>query len=349
MEKVFKAKNIGNLHIKNSLVLPPMVCFNFGKGDGYVSDKNINHYKQISENGIGLIIVEATAIDPKGRLSMDQLGIWSDDHIEGLKKIVEVIHKGGAKAIIQLHHAGLNATKEASGDLVSSSEYEGRRGKSRALTIMEIGDIVRAFVNGGIRAKKAGFDGVEIHGAHGYLLTQFFSEKVNKRRDRYGKTFENRNRLAREIYNCVRYKVGEDFIIGIRMGSNENSLEESIKRAKYFEELGFDYLSVSTGFDNTPLDEEIEEDFPGNWIVYGGKKIKENVGIPVIGVNKIKEKEQIKRLIEEEHLDFVAIGRAQLADYNFTKHLREGEEILTCLECRPCEWFTNGDKCPRHI
>lgn len=348
MEKVFKNKKIKNLEIKNSLVLPPMVCFTFGKGDGYVSDKNINHYKQISENGIGLIIVEATAIDPKGRLSMDQLGIWSDEHIEGLTKIADTIHSGGAKAIIQLHHAGLNTNNEATDELVSSWEYEGRRGTSKALTIMEIGDIVRGFVNAAMRAKTAGFDGVEIHGAHGYLLTQFFSEKVNKRRDRYGKTFENRNRIAREIYNCTRYKVGEDFIIGIRMGFNENSLQESIKRAKYFEELGFDYLSVSTGFDNSPIEEEVEENFPGNWIVYGGKKIKENVNIPVIGVNQIKEKEQIKRLIDEEHLDFVAIGRAQLADYNFTKHLREGEDIITCLECKPCKWFTNGDNCPRH-
>lgn len=347
MEKVFEKKKIRNLDIKNSLVLPPMVCFTFGEGDGYVSDKNVNHYRKIAENGIGLIIVEATAIDPNGRLSMDQLGVWDDNHIEGLKRIADAIHEGGAKAFIQLHHAGLNAMGEETDSLVSSSEYKGRKGTSRALTIMEIGDIVRAFVNGAIRAEKAGFDGVEIHGAHGYLLTQFFSEKVNKRHDRYGGSFENRNKIAKEIYNCVRYKVGEDFVIGIRMGANENSLEESIKRAKYFEELGFDYLNVSTGFDNTPIEIEPEEDFPGNWIVYGGKKIKKNVNIPVIGVNKIKEKEQIKRLINEEHLDFVAIGRAQLADYNFTKHLREGE-IITCLECRPCKWFTNGDNCPRH-
>lgn len=347
MEKVFESKKIKNLDIKNSLVLPPIVCFTFAKEDGYVSDNNVDHYRKIAENGIGLIVVEATAIDPRGRISIDQLGIWDDSHIEGLKKIVDAIHEGGAKAFIQLHHAGLNTTKEATEDLVSSSEYEGRRGKSRQLTIMEIEDIVRAFASGAIRAKKAGFDGVEIHGAHGYLLTQFFAEKVNKRNDEYGGSFENRNRIAREIYNSIRYKVGEDFIIGIRMGSNENSLEESIKRAKYFEKLGFDYLNVSTGFDNTPI-EKTEEDFPGNWIVYGGKKIKENVNIPVIGVNQIKEKQQIQRLIGEGHLDFVAIGRSQLADYNFTKHLREGGEIITCLECTPCKWFTNGKNCPRH-
>ena len=166
------------------------------------------------------------------------------------------------------------------------------------------------------------------------VITKIEVQKKNKKRC---SVFINEEFAfgTREIYNCLRYKLGEDFIIGIRMGFNENSLEESIKRAKYFEELGFDYLSVSTGFDNTPIEEEVEENFPGNWIVYGGKRIKDNVSIPVIGVNKIKEKDQIKRLISEEHLDFLAIGRAQLADYNFTKHLKEGEEILTCLECRP--------------
>lgn len=349
MNEVFKKKNLAKLEIKNSLVLAPMVCFSFGAGDGFVSDKNINHYKQIAENGIGLIIVEATAVDPKGRLHIDQLGVWDDKHIDGLRKIVNVIHVAGAKAILQIHHAGLNASMEVTDELVSSSNYEARGGQARALRLEEIREIVRSFVDGALRAEKAGFDGVEIHGAHGYLLTQFFSEKVNKRIDEYGGSFEGRNKIADQIYKCIRYKTSEDFIIGIRMGFNENSLEDSIKRAQHFEKLGFDYLNISTGFDNSPIDIDVKKDFPGNWIVHGGSQIKKNVDIPVIGVNKIKEREQIKKLIEEDHLDFLAIGRAQLADYNFTKHLREDEEIITCIECRPCKWFTNGDKCPRHL
>ncbi len=349
MDKVFTDKKIGNINIKNRIVLPPMVCFNFAGEDGFVSEKNINHYRQIGENGIGLIIVEATAIDPQGRLSMDQLGIWDDKHIQGLRRLAETIHKAGSKAIIQIHHAGLRTVKEATEDVVSSSDYEDKRSKSRKLKVDEIKEIIRKFVRAAERAKEAGFDGVEIHGAHGYLLTQFFSEKINTRNDEYGGSFENRNRIAKQIYNCIRYKLGEEFIIGIRMGFNENSLEESIKRAKFFEELGYDYLSVSTGFDNSPIEEKVPEDFPGNFIVYGGSRIKENVHIPVIGVNMIKERENISRLINEDYLDFLAIGRAQLADYNFTKHLKNKEEILTCIECKPCKWFTNGDNCPRQI
>lgn len=348
MSKVFTSKSIGNIEIKNRLVLPPMVCFTFADQDGFVSEKNINHYREIAKNGIGLIIVEATAVDPNGRLSIDQLAIWDDKYIDGLSKLADVIHENGARAIIQIHHAGIRTTKGASNDIVSSSDYEDKRSKSRALLIEEIQEIVRKFVRAAERAKQAGFDGVEIHGAHGYLLTQFFSEKINTRTDKYGGSFANRNRIAEEIYKCIRYKLGDDFIIGIRMGCNENTLEESIKRAQAFEKLGFDYLSVSTGFDNTPL-ETRPENFPGNFIVYGGSRIKENVKIPVIGVNMIKKPLDISRLINEELLDFVAIGRGQLADYNFTKHLENDEPILTCLECKPCKWFSNGDNCPRQI
>lgn len=349
MSKVFTSKQIGNIEIKNRLILPPLVCFTFADEDGFVSEKNINHYTEIAKNGIGLIVVEATAIDPKGRLSMDQLGIWDDKYIEGLSKIANAIHENGSKAFIQLHHAGLKTTKGATSDIVSSSDYQDKKTRARELSIEEIKEIIRAFVRAAERAKLAGFDGVEIHGAHGYLLTQFFSEKVNKRSDKYGGSFANRNRIAEEIYKCVRYKVGDDFVIGIRMGCNENSLEESIKRAKVFEEIGYDYLSISTGFDNLPIKEQVPEDFPGNFIVYGGSRIKENVSIPVIGVNMIKKPEDIFRLVTEDYLDFTAIGRGQLADYNFTYHLKNNEPILTCLECKPCKWFTNGDNCPRQI
>ncbi len=344
MEKVFAIKKIRNLELINSLVFPPMVCFKFSQGDGMVSDEHLIHYQKLAQNGIGLIIVEATAVSPNGRLSIDQLGLWKDQQIEGFRKITDIIHKTKTKTFLQIHHAGLKSIA----DLASASSYEGPKGRARALEISEIKAIIRDFVKTAKRAEEAGFDGVEIHGAHGYLLTQFFSEKVNHRNDNYGGNFENRNRIATEIYNNIRAQVGKNFVIGIRMGFNENSLAESIERAKFFEDLGMDYLSISTGFDNSPITQQIPANFPGNWIVHGAKLIKDKVKIPVIGVNLIKEKEQIKRLINENYLDFAAIGRAQLADYNFTKHLKNEEEILVCLNCKPCRWSSDGRKCPRY-
>lgn len=346
MDCLFTPGRIKGLEMKNRIVLPPMVCFEYSNEDNFVSEKNIKHYEEMARGGSGLIIVEATAVSKYGRLSSDQLGIWDDEYIEGLGKIVKVCHENGAKVFLQIHHAGLRTPKEVNEDTISSSDYKDKRVSARAMTIEEIHKIEEDFVKAGIRAEKAGFDGIEIHGAHSYLLTQFFSNKVNKRTDEYGGDLHNRLRIVRSIFNGIKEKVSEDFIIGIRMGSNENGLESSINLGKEFEKMGMDYLHVSTGFDNTPIDVEIPKEFPCNWIVHGGTKIKENVNIPVIAVNGIKKPEDGRYLIHNDLVDFVAIGRAQLADHNFINHIR-GDSIAECLGCKPCGWFTKADNCPK--
>jgi len=349
MSTLFTSKKMRNLEIKNRIVLPPMVTFSFANEEGFVSKKNIKHYENIAKGGAGLIIVEATCVNQKGRLSQDQLGIWSDDYIEGLSKLVQVCHENDAKVMIQLHHAGLRTPQAVTGDRISSSNYQKGDIVARAMTIEEIHALQDDFIQGAIRAEKAGFDGIELHGAHSYLMTQFFSSKINNRTDEYGGNLDNRLRVAAEIFKGIKKKVKEDFIVGIRMGCNEPDLETSIVMAKKFETLGMDFLHISTGFDNTPIKGEIPEDFPGNWIVYGATKIKEQVDIPIIAVNSIKTPEQASYLIEHDLVDFVAIGRGQLADHNFVNHIKDRKEIATCLGCKPCRWFTNGDQCPRHL
>lgn len=346
MESLFTKKKIKNLEIKNRIVLPPMVCFGYSDENSFVSEKNIRHYEKIAKAGTGLIIVEATAISKNGRLSSNQLGIWDDKYIDGLSKIVEACHDHGAKVFLQIHHAGLRTPKDVNEDTATSSTYSDKRVSARALTIEEIKKIEEDFIEAGLRAEKAGFDGIEIHGAHSYLMTQFFSEKVNKRKDDYGGSFKNRLRMTRNVFNGIKEKVNDEFIVGIRMGCNENNLENSIEMAKEFEKMGMDYLHVSTGFDNTPINLEVPNKFPCNWIVYGGVKIREKVNIPVIAVNEIKSPEDGQYLIKNELVDFVAIGRGQLADHNFTKHIKE-DSIIKCLECKPCRWFTMADNCPR--
>lgn len=348
MNSLFKPQYIKKLEIKNRIVLPPMVCFKFAEDDGFVSSKNIEHYEKMAKGGNGLIIVEATCVSKNGRLSMDQLGIWSDEHISGLKRIAEVCHSNDTKVFIQLHHAGLRTPKGINEDKMTSSGYNDGKVYARAMTIGEIHSIQEDFVNAAIRAEKAGFDGIELHGAHSYLFTQFFSTKVNKREDEYGGNIENRIRIVREIVEGIKQNVDSNFVVGIRMGCNENDLKTSISMAKMFEDMGIDYLHVSTGFDNTPINKKLPDDFPCNWIVYGGTMIKEHVDIPVIVVNSIKTVEQVRYLIDNKLADFVAVGRAQLADHNFANHIREGKDIIECLGCKPCKWFTDGRYCPRN-
>jgi len=345
---IFTPSRIKELEIKNRIVLPPMVAFTFAQEGGFVSEENINHYEQMAKGGAGLIIVEATCVNHKGKLSKDQLEIWDDKYIDGLSKIVKVCHENDSKVFIQLHHAGLRTSKDVTEDMVSSWDYDDGKRTARALAIEEIHKIQEDFVNAAVKAEKAGFDGIELHGAHGYLMTQFFSLKVNKRTDKYGGSLGNRMRIALEIIEKIKSKVRPDFVIGIRMGSNENSLEASIEMAKEFEKY-VNYLHISTGFDNTPLDVELPDDFPCNWIVYGGTKIKENVDIPVVVVNSIKTKEQIEYLLANDLADFVAVGRSQLADPSFVNHIKNQEEINKCINCRPCKWYRDGRKCPARV
>lgn len=348
MDALFTPLKIKNLELSNRIVLPPMVCFTFAGENGFVAEKNVKHYEAIAKSGTGLIIVEATCVSKDGRLSADQLGIWSDEYIDGLSKIVEACHKNGAKAFIQIHHAGLRTPKEVNEDTITSSDFSDERTSGRAMTKEELKSIQADFIKAAVRAEKAGFDGIELHGAHGYLITQFLSSKINKRTDEYGGSFENRLRFAAEILEGIKSKVSENFVVGIRMGCNEDDLENSIEIAKRLEALGMDFLHISTGFDGEIISAVVPEDFPGNWIVYGAAKIKEQVSIPVIAVNSIKTSEDARSLVEGDFVDLVALGRAQLADYSFTKHVREGQDIVSCLGCKPCRWFSNGNNCPRH-
>jgi len=350
MDSLFTPKKIKHLEIKNRIVFPPIVCFETSEDENFVSEKNINHYETMAKSGNGLIIVEASAVSKNGRLSVDQLGIWDDKFIEGLRKIVEICHENTAKVFIQIHHAGLKTPKAVNEDTISSSDYNDENLSARELTQDEINQIHQDFVDGAIRAQKAGFDGIELHGAHGYLFTQFFSSKVNKRRDDYGGGLDNRLRIVKDVFKDIKKHVNDDFIVGIRMGCNENDLETSIAMAKRFEDMGMDFLHVSTGFDNASINVEPPKDFPCNWIVYGATKIKENVNIPVIAVNGIKKPAQARYLIEHGLVDFIAIGRAQLADPNFVNHtfinVSKEDSIVNCLGCKPCGWFTKANNCP---
>lgn len=346
MDSLFTPHKIKDLTIKNRIVLPPMVCFGASGVDNFVSQNNIDHYEGIAKGGSGLIIVEATAVSKDGRLSDDQLGIWDDKFIDGLSQIAQVCHENNAKVFLQIHHAGLKSPQSVNANRISASDYDDGKITARALTQNEIKQIHQDFIAGAIRAQKAGFDGIELHGAHGYLFTQFFSNKVNKRTDAYGGSLNNRLKITRDIFNDIKKQVPHDFIVGIRMGCNENGLDPSIEMAKAFEDMGMDYLHVSTGFDNTPIDVTLAEDFLCNWIVYGGTKIKENVTIPVIAVNAIKKSDQARYLIDHDLVDFVAMGRAQLADPNFVNHI-EKDSPINCLGCRPCGWFHEADNCPK--
>lgn len=298
MTSLFSPLKIRNIEIKNRIVLPPLVRFSIVGTDGLVTDELIKWYEDVAEGGTGLIIVEATCVSSDGKLRENQLGIWDDRYIEGLSRVADKCHEYNVPVMIQLHHAGF---KEKIKD-VSSETLE-----------QILADFKRAFV----RAKKAGFNGIEIHGAHTYLISQLNSRVWNTRDDEFGGDFLRRMNFSRRLIEETKELFDDDFILGYRMGGNEPELSDGIKIAKYLESLGVDILHVSSGVPNPEYlkEEKVEvpEEFPLDWVVYMGTVIKKHVNIPVIGVRKIKKEKHASWLIENGLLDFVAVGRAMMS------------------------------------
>jgi 2,4-dienoyl-CoA reductase-like NADH-dependent reductase (Old Yellow Enzyme family) len=242
------------------------------------------------------------------------------------------------------------------GGIVSSSDYQKNAGtekavSARALTAEEIHGLQRDFISAAMRAKQAGFNGVELHCAHGYIGSQFFSPMINKREDAYGGNIINRARFASEIISGIRKAAGDDFIISCRTGCNDPDLSGSIGIAKELEKSGVDMLNVSFGM-VTPFDmkhetpPQVPDGFDYNWIVYGGTQVKKNVGIPTAVVFDIKTPVQAAYLVENGLADFTAILRGQLVDDNWVEKARTGKEVIPCLNCRICRWYVSGSRCP---
>jgi NADPH2 dehydrogenase len=314
---------IKNHKIKNRIVMPPMVTFGYADETNKVLDKHIKHYEECAKGGAGIIIIESTAVNPIS----NRLGLWDDSQIDGISKLAKSIKENEALAIIQLSFA-------------DDSEID-------SLSKDNINNIKDSFVSAAIRAKNAGVDGIEIHGAHGYLINRFFDERTNKRIDEYGGSTENRTRIVSEIISKVKEACGDDFVIGVRMGCNIPDSNGSKEVAKALEKSGADILHISTGFGNLLESESnISEDFPCNAIVYNGTKIKDAVNIPIIVVNEIKTADQASYLIKNNLTDFVAIGRGILTNPNWANEVLNKELSVECMGCSTCQWFIDSSKCP---
>ena len=346
MINLFTPVEIKKNKIKNRIVMPPMVCFKWSDDFGFVSEKHINHYEKRAQGGTGTIIIEATCVNKEGRLADSQLGLWSDEHIEGISKIAKACHKYSAVVLVQIHHAGLKTPANVCKPALAPSDFEDEKTEAVALSLEQIKEIQADFINAAIRAEKAGLDGIELHGAHGYLINQFASPVTNKRSDQYGGTIENRMNFVCEIIEGIKQAVDEKFIIGYRMGGNEPTLENGIEIAKILEASGVDLIHVSAGISSgeTPT---VPEGFPNNWIVYMGTEIRKNVNVPVIVVNGINNPKQAAYLIENNLADFTAVGKAMLTDSEWANKAMSGEMLKPCLSCIACQWFRNGALCPQ--
>ncbi len=345
MDSLFKEYQLKNHTVRNRIVFPPVVCFRYAGDDGLVTERNVAHYREIAEGGSGIVITEATAVMKEGRLAPFQLGIWSDDHIAGMSRIASEVKQAGALSLLQIHHAGWLTSDKVS-EVARGPSADPANPRTTALLPEEIPAIESAFIAAAVRARDAGFQGVELHGAHGYLLNQFASRHYNQRTDIYGVTAEGCLTLATRIIRGIRGECGEEFIIGYRMGANTPTLDDGIAAARHLEAHGIDILHVSHGGNLLNLP-RTPQDFEFNWIVYSGVKIREQVSLPVIAVNEIRTPERAESLLAGNLVDFVALGRPQLADPKWVYHVKNQIPVQSCFNCRPkCRWYEDSTLCP---
>lgn len=327
MPHLFDEITIAGHRVPNRVVMPPMVNFGLGVKDGFALAEHARHYGLRAEAGTGLIIVEAACVTADGRLADDQLGIWDDKHIDGLRAIADAIHEYGSVALVQIHHAGIRALRYD-----SVAQY-----RKDALD-----NITRAFTEAAARAHRAGFDGVELHGAHGYLLSQLASPISNDRTDAYGGTLEGRLHMACGIIDGICKLLPADFIIGYRMGGCEPAIEDGIAIARRLESAGAHVLHVSSGM--TPMAEP-PKGFPFCDRVYAASLIKRHVGLPVIAVGRLNEPARALQVVEEGYADMAAIGRGMLAEAQWTRHIKEGTPYVKCINCPRCDFFSPNKGC----
>ncbi len=317
MIKLFEPYQLQSIKLKNRIVMAPM-CMYSAKEDGLVTPFHLVHYATRAAGQIGLIVLEATAVVPEGRISSNDLGIWDDAHIEGLQQVVTNMQAYGAKTGIQLAHAGRKATVDgeifAPSAIAFSDEYK----TPSEMTLDDIDYVVEAFKKAAIRARQAGFDVLEIHGAHGYLISEFLSPATNKRSDQYGGSQENRYRLLRQVIDAIR-SVWEGPLL-VRVSAEDyaqdgTTMEDFIVFSRWMQSQGVDLVDVSTG---GVVQAHIHA-FPGYQVPHA-EAIKLGANIPTGAVGLITHAQHAEEILQNNRADLIFLGRVLLRDPYWPLH-----------------------------
>ena len=340
---IFEPLTVRTMTIKNRICMMPMGT-NYGEQNGEMSFLHINYYEQRAKGGTGLLIVENANVDfPQGSNGTTQLRIDHDNYLPRLYKFCEDMHRYGAKLSIQINHAGASAMSSRIGGLqpVSSSNIPSKTGGAvpRPLSKDEILAIVKKYGEAAKRAQTAGFDAVEIHAGHSYLISQFLSPVYNDRTDEFGGSIENRTRFCRMIIDEVRSQIGPHMPIMLRLSADElvdggNTLEDTLKYLEYLNDE-VDIFDVSCGL-NDSIQYQIDANYlPDGWRSYMAKAVKEKYGKPCMTVGNIRDPKVAEDILARGDADFIGMGRGLIADPEWVNKVEFGNEcnIRKCISC----------------
>ena len=351
-KKIFEPSNIGQMKLKNRIVMPPMGT-NYAEAGGAVSQRMLDYYEARARGGVGLIIVEGSAPSvqcityPKAAPS-HQASLGDDKFIPGWKDLTDIAHKHNARVAIQIMHGTLEnwngkVVQVSPSPVVVPARFMGVfGGPPHELTVDEIAQRVEWFASAARRAREAGFDGVEVHGAHQYIISAFLSSATNQRKDKYGGSIENRARFLVEILQAIRREVGSDFPVWVRFNAQEwgiengITIEETKQMVPLAVEAGTQALHVSGYGAGSYITAAPISDTAG-FLVPLAEEVKRLANVPVIAVGRL-DLELGEKVLEEGKADFIAIGRRLLADPDLPNKVAEGrlEEVVPCIGCMEC-------------
>ena len=344
---------INGMKLRNRIAMPPLTT-NYGSPDGMVTNEIIQFYKERSKD-VGLVIVEASAVQSDGRILAGSLGLWQNEQVPGMTRLADAIKKLGAAAFVQLNHAGARSFPSG-GEMQGASPSDfAFRPDVAPLTLnpAQIDQVIASFADAAGRAADAGFDGVEIHGAHLYLISQFLSPLTNQRNDRFGGNARARATLAVEVVRAARERLGKNYPIIFRLNAVENveggqTLEDALEVSRLMADEGVDALHVSL-IANSSWKEVDDQRFlvassafpkgqPAGLNVANAAAVKEATGLPVIAVGKLGENNVAAESVRDLPIDIVAIGRQMIADPDTAGKILAGKnnEIVPCEECMTC-------------
>lgn len=342
LDYLFSEWSLGKVRLKNRLVVSPVTTL-FCTEDGMATERYIRYHEERARGGWGLIIAETYVVDPKGKGYRLLPGFWEDAQIESHRALTERVHRYDTKIFAQLYHSGRQTTGEVTGAqpvAPSPIPCPVKKDVPHELTLDEVRDLVEKFGDAALRAKKAGFDGVQIHGGHGYLIDEFMSSYSNKRTDAYGGSFYNRMRFPVEIIQNIRAKCGDDFAVDIKISGDEiapggMTIEDSKAAAIFLEQAGVDSITVSVGVYESWYTHSPTGAVAHGWRSDDAAAIRSVVHVPVMTVGRVTDPFVAEALLRSGKADAVAMGRESLADPHMPNKARDGRfnDIRYCTGC----------------
>ena len=340
--ELFKSFRIGGLELKNRFVRSA-TWDNTADSSGAVTDNSVALYRKLGSGGIGLIVTGFAFISPSGKALPAQYGAHHDDMIPGLRRLVQAAHQGGAKIALQIVHAGINSAylPRVGIETLAVSRKQDVDTPHRELTDEEIEGIISDFTSAAVRARKAGFDAVQLHGAHGYLLSQFLSPLYNFRTDRWGGTAENRSRFHLELVSKVRRQIGDDFPLLIKFGIQDDTegglpLNEGLETAKQMVARGIDAIEVSAGVGRIPMVARKEH---AEFVPYRERAaaLKQLVTVPVMVVSGIRSLDMAQSIVDSGDADLIAMSRPLIREPDLIARWQRGDNVPSdCVSCMKC-------------